>query len=161
MQLWSYIVNTSVFVKLKLHYDRQSVGQSVSVSGPIWDPWPIFLSPWHFLCTVVGLLFCSALSDERTVCNLLLMLVLASAVPSGLSPAELKTIFYCPNSWDSPNLEGQVTVFISRNRVAQIYPRALGSLSVTSLSSSLSAIHNSTSWIKMFLYISSDWLRAG
>jgi hypothetical protein len=52
------------------------------------------------------------------VCNLLLLLVLASAVPG------LKTIFYCLNSWDSPNLEGQVPVFISsRNRVAQIYPR--------------------------------------
>jgi hypothetical protein len=60
------------------------------------------------------------------VCNLLLLLVLASAVL-------LKTIFYCPNSWNSPNLEGQVPVFISpRNKVAQIYPRALGSLSVTS-----------------------------
>jgi hypothetical protein len=32
-----------------------------------------------------------------------------------------------------PNLEGQVLVFISpRNRVAQFYPRALGSLFVTS-----------------------------
>jgi hypothetical protein len=53
---------------------------------------------------------------------------------SGLSPAELKTIFCSPSSWDSPNLEGQVPVFISspRNRVAQIYPWALGSLSVAS-----------------------------
>jgi hypothetical protein len=35
-----------------------------------------------------------------------------------------------------PNFEGQVPVFISpRNRVAQIYPRALGSLSVTSYDS--------------------------
>jgi hypothetical protein len=34
---------------------------------------------------------------------------------------------------DSPNLEGQVLVFIShRNRVAQLYPQALGSLSVAS-----------------------------
>jgi hypothetical protein len=33
--------------------------------------------------------------------------------------------------WDSPNLEGQVPVFIfPRNRVAQLYPRALGSLFV-------------------------------
>jgi hypothetical protein len=37
--------------------------------------------------------------------------------------------FCCPKSRNSPNLEGQVPVFIfSRNRVAQIYPRALGSL---------------------------------
>jgi hypothetical protein len=31
---------------------------------------------------------------------------------SGLSLAALKTLFYCPNSWDSLNLEGQVRVFI-------------------------------------------------
>jgi hypothetical protein len=32
-------------------------------------------------------------------------------------------IFYCLFYWDSPNLEGQVPVFISpRNRVAQLYP---------------------------------------
>jgi hypothetical protein len=45
------------------------------------------------------------------------------------------------NSWphfavqirDSPNLEGQVTIFISpRNRVAQLYSQVLGSLSVAS-----------------------------
>jgi hypothetical protein len=35
-------------------------------------------------------------------------------------------IFYCL-IWDSPNLEGQVPVFITpRNRVAQLYPLALG-----------------------------------
>jgi hypothetical protein len=46
----------------------------------------------------------------------------------GQSPAELTTIFYCL-IWDSPNLEGQVPVFISsRNKVAQLYPQALGSL---------------------------------
>jgi hypothetical protein len=42
---------------------------------------------------------------------------------SGLSP-----VFYCPNFWDSLNLEGQVSVFISpSNRVAQLYPQTLGS----------------------------------
>jgi hypothetical protein len=51
------------------------------------------------------------------------------------SPTELTAIFYCL-IWDSPNLEGQVPVFISpRNRVAQIYPRALCSLSVASYDS--------------------------
>jgi hypothetical protein len=50
----------------------------------------------------------------------------------GRSPAELTAIFYCL-IWDSPNLEGQVPIFISpRNRVAQLYPRALGSLFVAS-----------------------------
>jgi hypothetical protein len=42
---------------------------------------------------------------------------------SDLSPTELMSIFYCLYFWDSPNLED----FISpRNRVAQLYPRALG-----------------------------------
>jgi hypothetical protein len=34
--------------------------------APIWDPRPIFISPCDFLYTVAGLLFCSALSDDRT-----------------------------------------------------------------------------------------------
>jgi hypothetical protein len=54
---------------------------------------------------------------------------------SGSSPEELMTAFYC-HIWDSPNLEGQVPVFISpRNRVAKLYPRALGSLFVASYDS--------------------------
>jgi hypothetical protein len=64
------------------------------------------------------------------VCNLLYNCcwALPSQPRSGLSPAELTTIFYSL-IWDSPNLESQVPVFISsRNRVAQLYPRALGSL---------------------------------
>jgi hypothetical protein len=47
----------------------------------------------------------------------------------GRSPAGLTTIFYSL-IWVSPNLEGQVSVFMSsRNRVAQLYPWAQGSLS--------------------------------
>jgi hypothetical protein len=52
-----------------------------------------------------------------------------------LHRAALTAIFYCL-IWDSPNLEGQVPIFISpRNRVAQLYPRALCSLSVASYES--------------------------
>jgi hypothetical protein len=54
---------------------------------------------------------------------------------SGPSPEELMTTSYCPIR-DSLNLEGQVPVFISpRNRVAQLYPRALGSNFVASYDS--------------------------
>jgi hypothetical protein len=54
---------------------------------------------------------------------------------TGPSPAELMTTSYCLIR-DSPNLEGQVPVFISpRNRVAQLYPRKLGSLSIASYDS--------------------------
>jgi hypothetical protein len=54
---------------------------------------------------------------------------------NGPSHAEPETILYCI-IWDSPNLEGQVPVFISpRNRVAQLNPRELGSLYVASCDS--------------------------
>jgi hypothetical protein len=37
------------------------------------------------------------------------------------------SVFYCLYFLDSPNLEGQVPVFISpKNRVAQLYSQALG-----------------------------------
>jgi hypothetical protein len=68
------------------------------------------------------------------VCNLLYNCFWALPEQSllGRGPAELTAIFYCL-IWDSPNLEGQVPVFISpRNRVAQLYPRALCSLFVAS-----------------------------
>jgi hypothetical protein len=58
------------------------------------------------------------------VCNLLYTCfwVLPEQSLLDRSPAELTTIFYCL-IWDSPNLEGQVPVFISpRKRVAQLYP---------------------------------------
>jgi hypothetical protein len=46
---------------------------------------------------------------------------------SGLSLAVLMTIFYCLKFETPPNLEGQVSIFISpRNRVAQLFPQALG-----------------------------------
>jgi hypothetical protein len=51
------------------------------------------------------------------------------------SPAELTTIIHCLFLYN-PNLQGEVPVFLSpRNRVAQLYPRALGSLFVASYSS--------------------------
>jgi hypothetical protein len=63
------------------------------------------------------------------VCRLQLLLVLPSAVI--LRPKSRGThdhILLCQIR-DSPNLEGQVPVFICpRNRVAQLYPQPLGSL---------------------------------
>jgi hypothetical protein len=54
---------------------------------------------------------------------------------TGPSPIELTAIFNCL-IWDSPNLEGQVPVFISpQNRVVQLYLRTLGSLFVASYDS--------------------------
>jgi hypothetical protein len=58
------------------------------------------------------------------VCSFQLLLAITSTIFLGLSPAGLMSIFYYLYFLDSPNPE--VQVFISpRNRVAQLYPRAL------------------------------------
>jgi hypothetical protein len=53
-------------MKLKLIYDRQSVGQSVMVSGAHLGPLTNFSFAMRFSVTAAALLFCSALPDERT-----------------------------------------------------------------------------------------------
>jgi hypothetical protein len=125
-------------LKLKLIYDRQSVGQSILVSGANLGPVTNFSFAMKFFCRQLRLCYYVASSLTRgRVCNLLLNCFWALPEQSLLSrsPAELTAIFYCL-IWDSPNLEGQVPVFISPiNRVAQLYPRALGSLSVASYDS--------------------------
>jgi hypothetical protein len=102
--------------------------------------------------------FCNFVAPFLTrgrVCNLLYncFWTLPEQSLLGRSPVELTAIFYSP-SWDSPNLEGQVPVFISpRNRVAQLYPRALGSIFVASYDSQgygggiLTRLHTGYVWI--------------
>jgi hypothetical protein len=64
-----------------------------------------------------------------------LLLGLARAVTLG-AQVPLNSRAYFTVSFETPNLEGQVPVFISpRNRVAQLYPRAVGSLFVASYDS--------------------------
>jgi hypothetical protein len=78
--------------------------------------------------------WCGVLSLTRErVCRLQLMLVLASAVILGSESRETRDHILLSQIRDSPNLEGQVPIFLSpRNRVAQLYPQALGSLFVAS-----------------------------
>jgi hypothetical protein len=45
--------------------DNQSASPSWC-EAPIWDPWPMFISPWDFILDSYCLLFYSALSHERT-----------------------------------------------------------------------------------------------
>jgi hypothetical protein len=108
-------------LRLKLIYDRQSV----LVSGSHLEPMATLLSSlWRLRVSWYGT---PSLTRGRA-CNLLYNCFWALPEQSllGPSPVELTTIFYCL-IWDPPNLECQVPVFISpRNRVAQIYPRALG-----------------------------------
>jgi hypothetical protein len=71
------------------------------------------------------------------VCKLLLLLAPTSAVLLGSQSRRTpQDKIYCLNSWNSPNLKGQVPTLIApRNRVAKLYPRALGSLYVASYDS--------------------------
>jgi hypothetical protein len=81
--------------------------------------------------------WCGALSlTRKRFWHLQLLLVLASAVSLGSESRGTRDYILLSQIWDSPNLEGQVRVFIShRNRVAQLYPQALGSLFVASYDS--------------------------
>jgi hypothetical protein len=122
-------------VKLKLIYDRQSVGQSVLVSGAHLGSMTNFSFSLKFssdICVFV-ILYRPLWREDGSVIYLYnCFWALPEQSLLSRSPAELTTIFYCL-IWDSPNLEGQVPVFISpRNRVAQLYPRVLDSLFVAS-----------------------------
>jgi hypothetical protein len=115
----------------KLCYDRQSVGQSVLVSST-----HLGLTTRFYYCqTIAGLLMWGALSDERTG-----LPFTNAAGPRQRSHSWVRVgtrdHILLSQIRDSPNLEGQVPVFISpRNRVAQLYPPALGSLFVASYDS--------------------------
>jgi hypothetical protein len=69
-------------------------------------------------------------------CRLQLLLALASAVILKSESRGTHDHILLSPIRDSPNLKGQVPVFVSpRNRVAQLYPQALGSLFVASYDS--------------------------
>jgi hypothetical protein len=70
------------------------------------------------------------------VCRLQLLLVLASAVILRSESRRTHDHILLSEIRDFPNLEGQVPILISpRNRVARLYPQALGSLFVASYDS--------------------------
>jgi hypothetical protein len=70
------------------------------------------------------------------VCRLQLLLALANAVILGFGSHGTHDHILLPQIRDSLNLEGQVPIFRSlRNRVAQLYAQALGSLFVASYDS--------------------------
>jgi hypothetical protein len=70
------------------------------------------------------------------VCHLTLLLAFASAVILRSETRGTHGQILLSHIGDSPSLEGQVPAFISpRNRVAQLYPQALGSLFVASYDS--------------------------
>jgi hypothetical protein len=70
------------------------------------------------------------------VCRLQFLLVLSNAVLLVSKSRGTNDNILLPRTRDSPKLEGQVPVFISpRNKVALLYPQALGSLFVASYDS--------------------------
>jgi hypothetical protein len=70
------------------------------------------------------------------ICRLKLLLALARAVILRSKFRETRDQILVSPIRDSPSLKGQVPVFISpRNRVARLYPQALGSLFVASYDS--------------------------
>jgi hypothetical protein len=101
-------------------------GQSVSLS---WNKAPVWgLRPDFCYCQTVAVCWRRALSLTRgMVCRLQLLLVLASAVILGSESSGSHDHILLSQIWDSPDLEDQVSVFISpSNRVARLYPQALG-----------------------------------
>jgi hypothetical protein len=67
------------------------------------------------------------------VCRLQLLLAVASAVILGFESRVTHDHILLTEIRDSPNLEGQVQVFIfPRNRVTRLYPQTLGSLFIAS-----------------------------
>jgi hypothetical protein len=84
---------------------------------------------WVCLCAALSLM-------SGRVCRLQFLLDLTSAVILGSKSRRTREHILLPRIRDSPNLEGQVPIFISpRNRVAQLYCQALDSLFVTSYDS--------------------------
>jgi hypothetical protein len=97
------------------------------VSSPNWGP-----RPYYYYCQAVAIWWCVApsLTRER-IGRLQLLLFFTSAAI--LRSESRGTHDHIPLSQirDSFNLEGQDPVFLSpRNRVAQLHPKALGSLFV-------------------------------
>jgi hypothetical protein len=86
------------------------------------------------------------------VCILQLLLAVASAVIFGFESLGIYDHILLTQIRDSANLEGQVPVFISpRNRVAQLYPQALGSLlsSPTTHRATVDAFEPASTWDKL------------
>jgi hypothetical protein len=78
----------------------------------------------------------AALSDETTGLSFKLLLALASAVILGSESRSTHDNILLTKIRDSNNLFGQVPAFIfPRNRVAQLYPQALGFFFVSSYDS--------------------------
>jgi hypothetical protein len=137
--------------KSQLYFCRRPVGQSVRCQAPFWDPWQLILFSFDLQAAACLLLWDSH-SVERT--DIERFCWASPAQSSGSSPAELSYILLSQN-WDSPSLQGQISVFISnRKMVAQLY-QVLGSsyLKKDGQSASLSS-YQATIWETRPIFLS-------
>jgi hypothetical protein len=149
-------------LKLKLICDRQSVGKSVLVSGTYLGPATHFsfsmkfpLDYWSFFILLRPL--------WREDGSIIYCTIDSGPCQNSHSRIQVhqNSRPYIAVSFDSPNLEGQVPVFISpRNTVAQLHPWALSSLLVASYDSQgcgggiLTRLHTGCRWyIYIYIYI--------
>jgi hypothetical protein len=115
-------------LKLKLSCDRRPV--SVGVELPFGTNNQLFFLSEN--CTFLYIWHPLWREDMSVISSYNWLWALPEQSLSGLSPAELTTIFYCL-IWDSPYLKGQVSEFITpKNRVTQLDTRALSSHFVAS-----------------------------
>jgi hypothetical protein len=115
---WGVLVRVRVTLRLAVYR------QSVLATSPLRPTIRIFI----FRLNTYGYSLCVTSSLKRGwVCRLQLLLGLASAVILRSESCGTDDHILLPQIRDSPNLEGQVPVFISpRNRVSRLYPQTLG-----------------------------------
>jgi hypothetical protein len=88
---------------------------------PAWDQRPIFLLLSLIIFRQLGFVDVASSLTRGRVCSFLWCRASLAQSFSSQNPAELKTNFLLSQFWDSPNLEGQVSVFMpSRNRVVHL-----------------------------------------
>jgi hypothetical protein len=124
----------SVWVESELLYDQRfTANQFVLATSPLR------LTTSNFIIQLNTCGYSSDITSSLTrgwVCRLQLLMVLASVVILGSESRGTYNHILLSQIRDSPNLEGQVPIFLSpRNRVARLYPQALGSLVVASYDS--------------------------
>jgi hypothetical protein len=96
----SILIEVEVEVEVELNYDQQSVSQSVMVSGTHLGPATNFSFSFKFsLDSWRVCYFAVASLTRRRVCNLLLLLVLASAVPQDSRSYFIVPVLETPPTW--------------------------------------------------------------
>jgi hypothetical protein len=125
--------------RTELNWLGQSQSQSYFTTGglPRQAPWEQTTSNFIFQLIICGYSpYVTSCLTRGWVCRLQLLLVLASEVILRSESRGTHDHISLSEIRNSPNLEGQVPVFVSpRNRMARLYPQALGSLFIASYDS--------------------------